>query len=60
LKNGAWSHRTPASYFDRPTISDWSGITQLLAGVWEQPLWGVVAAGGIAVVIFGIVLVNLD
>jgi hypothetical protein len=60
LTKGTWAHLTLASPFGPFIPTDHSGFTQILTWLWEQQLWGVVAAGGLAVFLFGGALEKSD
>jgi hypothetical protein len=60
LKKGTWLHLTLAAPFGPFVANDHSGVTQILTWLWEQQLWGVIGAGGIAVALFGVALANSE
>jgi hypothetical protein len=60
LKKGFWRHLTPESVFGPAAVNDWSGVTQIIVWIWQQPLWGVVACTGIAATLLGIALANAE
>lgn len=48
LKNGIWSVYTVPQLLGSVGNTGWGGVDQIVQWVWMQPLWCVVAAGGMA------------
>ena len=53
LKKGYWTSNTLALVFGSFTPQDWSGFTQILFWLWQQPLWAVAACAGLALLVIG-------
>lgn len=54
LKDGAWAQHHLLWVTGTSPTTDWAGVNQILSWLWMQPLWGVVATTGLALVFLGL------